>query len=371
MMKPAKSPLETNRRHVAREAMVNTLDWLLRNPMSAPEVWGAISSGSVVDKSQVDGSSVGGGDTGGTAAGSNGIASTFGKCSVHVKATVYARLPGGPDITLMDLIDDVDRMAVHDMFRMHFQVEHSDKVPEAAQDLAIFVQMMVRRGAEVGDRWKVFFESAVDSAGVVDWAKAPLFSMAYTEVASLKTVTHFSGAIGVPSAHVQIHRSWLLYDPCSDEGARFEPTEDDKLFVRTFFEKHEGPNEFRLDKAGKHMALLATAAKTLVETKKKSILDISMDDAVVKVDKRVARLRRESLEKARAARQNSTPHKKARTLKLCDMPAATMEAAVVMEPEGAALEELVEPDAEQAVGIGGGSGDEAIPSVVGAVAGAV
>ena len=124
----------------------------------------------------------------------------------------------------MDAINDRDPHAIHDMFRMHFQLENADKVPaDAKKDFVVFASMVEDRGEIVGGRWRVFFKECVAADGTVDWGKVPLYDLAWTEEGFLDQCKHISGAIGRPPPHLKIPRSWVLHDPCSDGLARFEP----------------------------------------------------------------------------------------------------------------------------------------------------
>ena len=327
--------LENNRRDRARKSIIKVLNWMMWTPMQAEAVWSSIDSNTVVEK-DAQASSAATTSTQQNAQMESSIKTTFGKTDDKVKTAVYTKLLG-EDAKVLDLVNDQDPFAISDMFRSNFQLENFDKVPQLAQDdFNVFVHMCKLRGEEVGSRWKAFFRDSVNKDGAVAWEKAPLFRLKYDEQRCLEEVVHVSGAVGRPPSHVRIPDTWVLLEPCSDFEARFELASNEIHYIRGMFEDGVGPNEFRCDKAGRHMATLALQAQQSITDAVQQVAAITDSPTCLDLSTRNTRLRRESLAKARAARQaNPLSAKKrrvaSRALAIADV--APAPAAVAAEEE--------------------------------------
>ena len=68
-----------------------------------------------------------------------------------------------------------------------------------------------------------------------------LFELFYDDQQALSHVKHIGGVVGRPPAHVKIHSSWVLFDSCSHDQARFEVGDTEKHKLKGFFSEGEGP----------------------------------------------------------------------------------------------------------------------------------
>ena len=207
-------------------------------------------------------------------------------------------MPNGPSQEVLDLVDEKDPLALHDIFRQFFQVDNSDKVPEKFVDEGVMVRTMKARFDEVGDRgFAEFWEKAVSKDGVVDWGRKPLYTPVMDDMHQLTHVVHVNGDPGRVPSHIRIDHTWQFNDGISDMHARFEKAPACH-YVHEFFEdKTKGPHKFKLDPKGNHLKALAEKV-VLDEEYKRKELEASKHVELVSRSKRA---RDVALEKAREA----------------------------------------------------------------------
>ena len=82
-VRPSSNQLESNQRHNARQCVMKTIDFMMKNPMSAKDIWSSIDSGAVVSEPQGQGGSST--DT----PQKTPKATTFGSMGINWKASVY------------------------------------------------------------------------------------------------------------------------------------------------------------------------------------------------------------------------------------------------------------------------------------------
>ena len=100
-VRPTQNQFESNQRHNARQCVMTTIDYMMRHPMAAKEIWYSIDSGAVVSDTSpgADGSST---DTPQETL----KASTVGGIPNTYKASVYLALENGLTEEMLNKVDD-------------------------------------------------------------------------------------------------------------------------------------------------------------------------------------------------------------------------------------------------------------------------
>ena len=288
-----------NDREGARTAIQKTVDFLFKNPTHAKDVWMHIETymktaptpsksqpATLKETSQSDITK----------------AATFAKLSDEDKCWLYLRIPGGPSETVLNKMDDNDKMALGDIFLMHFQLSRTTSIPVGCRDRRLLLLMLKQRQMEVGDRVKNWFDLSVGDDGAVDWTAKPLYKCGWAN-GSLTAILHISGDVATmdaTSATITL-TTHSLVDPFSDDSARFSKGGESDLHLRDFFPPSTGPHRFALDKKDAQLAIRFEVAKAILRDVIAQVADVlpDSDGCVSILNTRQKRLRDEALTKAR------------------------------------------------------------------------
>ena len=313
-VKKGNSQSENNARSRIRTCLVKCLDFMLKNPDAAPEMWNSIECGDVISYHKEEKME----QLSPAKPAKSEEWKSFGSMKPTAKAWVYPAMPDLKDEVTAELLDKMNHQyprAISDVFDYHYQVHRLDKIASEGQDPYVMLGGMKLRRQRIGDRAKGWFKACVDpETGRISWNKRPLFQV-NCESEVVKSVLHTpSGKLGyAPAAYGEIRfETHDFLDSFNDFFACFQlkGVESTKTFVKDWFLQNEGPREFILDKKGQAMKKLFLEAKEEIvrlEKEAKSILPQDIQTADL-LGGRSKRLREEALVKARA----SISHKKQR-----------------------------------------------------------
>lgn len=283
------------------------LDYVMKHPSQAVDIWSSIQSGLIVE--QHIGSA---GAQKSDEPEAMGVAS-FRKVLREFKVQCFLALGDKMDKSVFEAMHLADPHSIDDVFTQLFKIDHTDKIPQDCQDPRVMTLALRYRQEEIGRNVKVWFEKSVKESGEVDWLAMPIYKM-HWKAGILEKVTHCSGAVASDLKVMQIHEKYTLENPCSDQLACYV-WRGSKHFLAKLFEPGTGPNTHMLDKGGNHLKVLYKQANDEIDTKRaavKALLDAPMD---VDLDQRQKRQREEALARARASRHTNSA-KKLRALAL-------------------------------------------------------
>ena len=335
-VKNSTNPKTMNQRLRIRSCVGKLTDHVIRHPSQAVEIWASVDSEDLVAEVSLPAN-----DAATSASDTFSTVTTMGKLSQTAKATVLVAMPGGPDIDLLNKMNDCDPRAIHDIFYVAFRYSPQDRIPECARTAVIFILMSKVRLDEVGFDLAQWFDKCVDlDTGAVDWTACPLFSFHWRDQ-RLHEVVHCrrQPVIAAVPLRLSIPEGSPLNDFLSDDGAYFV-VDDEKHFVYNWFAKGTGPHEFRLDKVGVRLGNIAEACKVEVENKvnaARALTDVASE--TVCLDQRLKRQRAAALENARMHRHKPggrvLQHVSPVRPSIADVQAADPPADLVMQaPEG-------------------------------------
>lgn len=255
--KKSQDQQEMNRRLLARSAVVRCVDYLMKNPSAAAAVWNAIESGLIPE--------AGDNNAAGSAGGSKTELkiSSYGKLPSDTIAAFFAGLDGGPSKAILDLMDAKDADAIRDVGTMMLQLRRSDSIPKCCSDPRVLTKFLKARLDQVGPRIPGWFGASVSPAGIIDWGKQPLFTLEWAE-RRLVSIKHMTGDIVELPQHVVITADFQLEHPHSDADAALVLSPAKQL-IRELFAADQGPNRFLVDRRGKSIVGLASAAEAQVK----------------------------------------------------------------------------------------------------------
>ena len=287
---------ENNRRAQVRHAMCSAVQFMLEHPGSSKDIWGQISSGLIAARPDAhhreDASPVK------APADLSFAGKKFWILHTDVKGAQIAAMPQGPTPELLKLVDNLDPHAINDMFKLFFQYNKQDKVPDTCDDAQVFTLMNRNRLKQVGDHIGQWFAASVKEDGMIKWDAFPLYKPKYNDKGWLQHVIHWSGSIGQVPAEIWIDRSWPLMDPVSAEEARFQKgSTEHKCW--DFFADDQKPKSRRLDKKGRDITALMQQALTMIDDKKKEVQALCEGPVMVNFNDRTKRMRDQALKNAR------------------------------------------------------------------------
>jgi hypothetical protein len=234
------------------------------------------------------------------------MGTTFGTMSHNDKATCLIATHTRCTQEVLDRIDDKDKHAIDDIFKMTFHCLKGDKVPSAFSDRRVMGLTMKERADEVGARLMTWWAPCVDEAtGVIDWEKMPLFRAETDANGRVYKMTHMSGDVCNVADHFQVDLKWDFLDAFSDSEARWFMAPRTHYWMYDWFEAGTGPNKARLDKRGLHLEKMAAVLSARLNTQVKQLLDLTTPD-MIELTARGKRLRDEALAVARATRKRNT-----------------------------------------------------------------
>ena len=111
-IKPHKNVQLHTKRSTARESIVRIIDWLLKHPLQANDIWCGISNGTMIQAASAPPRGLSAGQL------VANLPTTFGKLDVGIVAGVYTSMKDGPTADLLDKMHDKDAQAIKDAFRM-------------------------------------------------------------------------------------------------------------------------------------------------------------------------------------------------------------------------------------------------------------
>lgn len=299
-LKKASSVQDMNRRERIRNSTVKLIDFFMKNPSQAVDIWASVDSQGFKDDAASKQSAPA------AEAKDSFDVTTMGKLPVGAKARVIVSMPDGPTVSLMDMIYDKDKNAIQDMFYLFFRYDPKDRIPAAAKEASVFCQMCKTRLVDVRFDMKAWFEqSVVATSGAIDWTKKPLYQC-HWQANQLHAITYFryeAVPVVVPS-RIYIPEGQCLRDFCNEENAHFK-VDNTHYYLKDWFAKGQGPHEFRLDKAGARLDAIAQSAKADIQQQLQAVRAITDIGADCSLASRSKRQRQEALATARASRNTS------------------------------------------------------------------
>ena len=293
---------------LARNGIVKTIDFMMKNPTLGAKCWAVIethvvdcaaqssrlsSSTAIVphdSKTSVDEPEL-------------SACTTWGKIPPVIRATILCGCPGAPQADIANKILEKDPLAMDDIAEMMLQIRKSDHIPADARNFNVLKQMALARAAQVGNRFAGWVDASVDAEGTINWSAQPLFKHSWQDGVLIGCKHMPSGALAQVPTHLRIDSTWSFDNPTSDDQARWSKGGSIE-YIKMWFISTAGPNAYRLDKKGKGFGLLAASAQALIKTKHSELASLLEVSVMQLTDKR-KRQREDALAAARSARQSS------------------------------------------------------------------
>lgn len=127
-VKYTKDQQENNRRERQRTSIVSLLDFVMKRPSKAVDIWASIQSGLIVDQDKGSASS-----PKGEGSDSMGVAS-FRKVTKDFKVECFLSLPDPVPAKVFELMHLKDPHSNDDVFTQLFNIDSGDRVPNDCQD---------------------------------------------------------------------------------------------------------------------------------------------------------------------------------------------------------------------------------------------
>ena len=293
--KPTKDDRENIKRARRRLCIQKILNHCMRNPQDAEDIWSSIDT-------KLIGSST---DDASTTAASRIVkqenVASFGRLSSAAKATIISLLPQGPKKELLDMIDDKDPMAIHDIFDMIFHTCKKDRIPENCRQLNMLTSVLLQRQVGIPFDYTEWIKECILEDYAIDWAKRPLYKFQYEE-RQLKTMSYWNGDEATIPSWVLVKQGTPFIDAMSHDQARFQK-DDTPIPVLQWFRQGEGPNRFRLDGKSTVLEKAAVGISTEVSQRKKELVALEGQSNALVLDSRLKRQREDALAKVRDARK--------------------------------------------------------------------
>ena len=324
-MRPHRDQVLNNERIRIHAAIVSIVDFVMKHPQHARDIWGSIESNTlfvVEEKTDKDEKS----EALAPACSLNSWDSsvkTFGQIESNLKWGVMVQVNEDLTRELAQHIDAKDPNACGDIFESQFQVCKDQEIPAELQDVSrmiVFLTLRRRQFEGTRDGW---FAAAVSEDGTVNWETKPLFDLKWAKGKVLDTIRHINGDIVAMKKGMNITTEFELENPFSDEKACLV-LEPRRHFLTELFKPKEGPNKNRWDKKGKVIGALIEETLNHMKRKREeytetfAVVDLGIKDLR-------QRQREAALEKARSCR-GIRPAKAPRRLSLTNIPAAIEDA---------------------------------------------
>ena len=127
---------------------MKVVDRMVRCPDSAEQIWSSIDSGLVCGTPASSPRSSDGSKAGGVDDGADYKVTSFAKVETEMKAKTICSMSGAPTPQQLDLCDDKDPHAAHDIFYMMFGVSPKNRLPPFESE-GHFVHTMRKRLEEI------------------------------------------------------------------------------------------------------------------------------------------------------------------------------------------------------------------------------
>jgi len=310
-IKSEKNLKNMNEKTMARNGIVKSIDFMMKNPMQGNKMWDLIEA-NLFDKVEAP--------TPQTSQAIVPMASqlkspdknvevdlsacvTWGKIPQAVRTAIVCSVHGAPDAETTKKMLNEDPMCFDDIAEMALQVRKSDHIPQEARVLHILKLMACARARQVGNRLIGWVVASVNEQFKIDWNAKPLFQPAFKNgvLASIKHVP--TGDEASPPTHLKIDRDWKLENPVSDDAARFT-IGDSHEYIKGWFISTAGPNKYSLDKKGDTMKEIANTAGQSFASKSEALIQ-EITCPVIEFDDPRKRQRSDALEKARKVRKEN------------------------------------------------------------------